>query len=316
MTSANIESSWSDEQEAIVQGPYNYLRNVPGKVFRPQLIAAFNSVLFVSDEQIEILSQVIEMLHTSSLLIDDVEDNAVLRRGYPVAHSMFGIAQTINSANYIYFVALQKSLELSQDKDVREKIVHIYTEELINLHRGQGMDLYWRETLNCPTEDEYLDMVMNKTGGLYRLAVRLLQVISDNPDIDLIPLANLFGIIYQIQDDYLNLQSSDYSNNKGYCEDLTEGKFSFPIIHAIRYDTNNKELINILKQKTDDNRLKEYAVNYMKDVSQSFSHARTVIEKYHLEALEIIKQINSQDVDTFKLNVILDKMLNYGKLNI
>lgn len=305
---------WTEEQEAIVQGPYNYLRNVPGKDFRPQLIAAFNSVLRVDEAKICHLSKVIEMLHTSSLLIDDVEDNAVLRRGYPVAHSTFGIAQTINSANYIYFVALQEALKLSDDQ---QKVTSIYTEELINLHRGQGMDLYWRETLHCPTEDEYLDMVMNKTGGLYRLAVRLLQSISET-SVDLIPLANLFGVIYQIQDDYLNLQSSVYSTNKGYCEDLTEGKFSFPVIHAIRYDPNNKELLNILKQKTEDNNLKEYAVNYMKDVSKSFAHCRSVIESYRKLSDDFITDLKTShpDVDTYQLEAILNKMLSIGFYNM
>jgi geranylgeranyl diphosphate synthase, type III len=51
-------------------------------------------------------------------------------------------------------------------------------EELINLHRGQGMDLYWRDSLTCPTEQEYIEMVNNKTGGLLRLAVKLMQACS------------------------------------------------------------------------------------------------------------------------------------------
>lgn len=151
-----------------------------------------------------------------------------------MAHSIFGTAQTINSSNYIYFLSLQKVIQLNH-----EQVTEIFTgnycwqkkkknhylkllykkkrkkkktnmlnllEELINLHRGQGLDLYWRDTLNCPTEEEYLDMVMNskfyiffffffilinsiqnanqllsfliETGGLYRLAVRLMQELS------------------------------------------------------------------------------------------------------------------------------------------
>lgn len=59
-------------------------------------------------------------------------------------------------------------------------VVQIYTDELINLHRGQGMDLFWRDTLTCPNEDDYLEMVGNKTGGLFRLAVKLMQAESDS----------------------------------------------------------------------------------------------------------------------------------------
>lgn len=107
--------------------------------------------------------------------VDDVEDSSTLRRGIPVAHNIFGTAQTINSANYVYFQALEELVKLNN-----AKVVQIYTEELINLHRGQGMDLFWRDTLTCPDEDEYLEMVGNKTGGLFRLAVKLMQAESNS----------------------------------------------------------------------------------------------------------------------------------------
>ena len=88
---------------------------------------------------------------------------------------IFGTAQTINSANYIYFTALQELLRLGNTK-----VIEIFTHELCNLHRGQGMDLFWRDTLTCPSETDYLEMVGNKTGGLFRLAVQLMQAESTN----------------------------------------------------------------------------------------------------------------------------------------
>ncbi len=111
-----------------------------------------------------------------SIRVDDVEDSSVLRRGVPVAHNIFGVAQTLNSANYMYFCALQELFKLNNPH-----AMHIYAEELCNLHRGQGMDLFWRDTLTCPTEDDYLEMVGNKTGGLFRLAVRLMEAESKAP---------------------------------------------------------------------------------------------------------------------------------------
>lgn len=97
----------------------------------------------------------------------------MLRRGVPVANSIFGTAQTINSANYVYFLALGELSKLNTPK-----MIDIYTEELINLHRGQGMDLFWRDSLTCPSEADYLEMVSNKTGGLFRLAIKLMQAAS------------------------------------------------------------------------------------------------------------------------------------------
>lgn len=92
-----------------------------------------------------------------------------------MAHSIFGIAQTINSANYAYFLAQQELCKLG-DKLAFE----VFTEELLSLHRGQGMELYWRDSLICPTEEEYLDMVSKKTGGLFRLAIKLMQIASQS----------------------------------------------------------------------------------------------------------------------------------------
>jgi geranylgeranyl diphosphate synthase type 3 len=112
-------------------------------------------------------------VHTNNPSVDDVEDSSLLRRGIPVAHSIFGTPQTINTANYVYFKALQDLLRMNNPK-----LIEIFTEELLNLHRGQGMDLYWRDSLTCPSEADYLEMVGNKTGGLFRLAIKLMQAES------------------------------------------------------------------------------------------------------------------------------------------
>lgn len=111
---------------------------------------------------------------------------------------------------------------------------------MLNLHRGQGMEIYYRDAHICPTEEQYLEIVSNKTGGLFRLAIKLMQLCSE-ADSDYIELVDLLGLYFQIRDDVINLQSKEYMETKGYCEDLTEGKYSFPIIHAIRL-ANVREL--------------------------------------------------------------------------
>ena len=91
--------------------------------------------------------------------------------------------------------------------------MQIFNEEILNLHRGQGMDLYWRETLTLPSEEEYLDMVSNKTGGLFRLGIRLMMM-NSNRDLDLLPFTNLLGMLFQIQDDYRNLACDRVSTDR------------------------------------------------------------------------------------------------------
>ncbi|KAJ5578296.1 uncharacterized protein N7459_007260 [Penicillium hispanicum] len=280
------DGTWSPKNEKILTAPYDYLQEHPGKDVRRQLIQAFDSWLQVPPESLTIITRVVAMLHTASLLIDDVEDNSVLRRGVPVAHNIFGTAQTINSANYIYFLALQEIQQLKNPA-----AIDIFVKELLNLHRGQGMDLFWRDTLTCPTEDEYLEMVGNKTGGLFRLAVKLMQAESATGK-DCVSLVNVMGLIFQICDDYLNLSNTTYTHNKGLCEDLTEGKFSFPIIHSIRSNPHSHQLISILKQKTHDDEVKRYAVQYMQSTG-SFEHTRQVVRELRDRALSLIEMIDA-----------------------
>ncbi|KAL1983846.1 hypothetical protein VTN96DRAFT_9847 [Rasamsonia emersonii] len=296
------EGMWTQDKEQILLGPYDYLLQHPGKDIRKQLITAFNAWLKVPPDSLEIITKVVAMLHTASLLIDDVEDSSVLRRGVPVAHSIFGTAQTINSANYVYFLALQEVQKLNNPV-----AIDLYVQELLNLHRGQGMDLFWRDTLTCPTEEEYLEMVGNKTGGLFRLAVKLMQAESET-DKECVPLVNLLGLIFQICDDYLNLSNTTYSENKGLCEDLTEGKFSFPIIHSIRADPSNVQLINILKQKTKDEEVKRYALSYMERTG-SFEYTRKVVAELRERALDLIDEIDGGQGEGDLVRAILEKMV-------
>lgn len=294
-----LSSTWTEAKEKIVLGPYDYLLAYPGKDIRKQLISAFNHWLKVPEDILTTTSNVVAMLHTASLLVDDVEDNSNLRRGVPVAHNIFGVAQTINSANYVYFRALQELVKLDNPK-----CLVIYTDELLNLHRGQGMDLYWRENIACPTEADYLEMVRNKTGGLFRLAVKLMQIPSES-SVDYIDLVDCIGMIFQIRDDYVNLQSLNYQENKGYCEDLTEGKFSFPIIHSIMKDTTNKQLFNILKQRTEQPEVKKYAVKYMENNTDSFSYTRNALDLLQEKAREMVADFGGNPL----LIKILDKLV-------
>jgi geranylgeranyl diphosphate synthase type 3 len=71
-----------------------------------------------------------------------------------------------------------------------------------------------------------------------------LSTILDAKISDYVPLVNLIGVLFQIRDDYQNLQDTQYTNNKGLCEDITEGKFSFPIIHGVLSRPDDRELIS------------------------------------------------------------------------
>ena len=105
----------------------------------------------------------------------------------------------------------------------------------------------------------------------------------------------------------MNLSSSEYTDNKGLCEDLTEGKFSFPIIHSIRSNPQNRQLINILKQKTSDEGVKKYAVKYMESTG-SFEYCRVVLRDLKEKALMMVEEIDEGTVEGFGVRMFLDKM--------
>ncbi|KAM5430474.1 geranylgeranyl pyrophosphate synthetase [Microsporum canis] len=284
------QNRWTEHKEQTIRGPYDYITSKPGKEFRTQLLSAFNVWLKVSPDSLQCISGVIRMLHNASLLVDDIQDNSRLRRGRPVAHSVFGVAQTINSANFVYFLALAELQKLPHSKEAME----IFTAEMLSLHRGQGMDLFWRDTLSCPSEDDYLEMVSNKTGGLFRLAIKLMQAECETK-VDCMPLVNLLGLIFQITDDYRNLASLDYTRKKGFCEDLTEGKFSFPVVHSIHAQPGNGELLHILAQKPGEfeYEIKQHAVGYMENTG-SFAYTRRAVEVLLAKARAAARELDAQ----------------------
>ncbi|KAJ3556249.1 hypothetical protein NM688_g2133 [Phlebia brevispora] len=269
------DSTWSDNNERTLLEPYYHVTSVPGKDIRGQMIEAFNLWLQVPDAPLKVISKIVKMLHNASLLVDDIEDGSQLRRGIPVAHKIYGVPQTINSANYAYFLAFRELASLSelpveQDpsantdaQDVsrifsKADVYRVVTDEMLALHRGQGLDLFWRDALQCPSQDEYIEMVNNKTGGLFRLAVKLMMIYSTaNSDIDYIPL---------------------YSDNKGFAEDLTEGKFSFPIVHGIQAEPSGRQLLNVLQKRPATPTLKIFAINYLEERTKSFDYTRSVLQ--------------------------------------
>jgi geranylgeranyl diphosphate synthase, type III len=119
-----------------------------------------------------------------------------------------------------------------------------------------------------------------------------------------VPLVSLIGILFQIRDDYQNLQDVEYTNNKGLCEDITEGKFSFPIIHAILSRPDDRQLLNVLKQRTTSEDIKLYCIHYMRDETHSFAYTRAVLRELDFGARREIERLGGNN----GLVAILDRL--------
>ncbi|GAV48756.1 hypothetical protein ZYGR_0N01610 [Zygosaccharomyces rouxii] len=276
---------WDDRDETAIVEPYDYIVSKPGKSFRSKLINVFNEIYQIPIEKTNQISTLVAILHNASLLIDDIEDSSATRRGIPTSHTLFGVPLTINAANYMYFKAMEILQTISgDDKILLHDLMVIFNQEMINLHRGQGLDIYWRDNLLqfIPDEATYYNMVMNKTGGLFRLTVRIMELLTDvELPHSLVPLSNLLGIIYQIRDDHQNLSNEQMIANKGLAEDISEGKLSFPIIHGLKYGQSQNETIlqDVLRLRTDDVELKKRALDYLNNESHSLEYTWEKLEE-------------------------------------
>ncbi|KAE9410226.1 terpenoid synthase [Gymnopus androsaceus JB14] len=294
-------SRWTPENEAAILAPYTYLTSGPGKETLRHMANALNDWLKVESVQLELIIKIAQALQNDSLLFDDIEDGSKLRRGKPVANSVYGVPQTVNAASYVVIQVYKDAMDLQGLMEGTPKKSE--NKELMNAHRGQGMDILWRDHIQCPTEDDYIDMIKNKTASLFRILIKLMMACStERTDANYISLIDLIGVMYQIRDDYSNLRDSSYSDTKGFAEDLTEGKFSFPLVHAIRADESNTELLDIIKQRPKSPTLKKRALSYMENQTKSF--------EYTLEVLHALQARIDEEMQALGGNPKLEKMLD------
>lgn len=137
------------------------------------------------------------------------------------------------------------------------------------------------------------------------LAIRLMLLFSDNKK-DFTKLTALLGLYFQIRDDYCNLSLKEYSENKSFCEDLTEGKFSFPIIHAIQSQDTDKQVLHILRQRTRDVEVKKYCVSLLEKLG-SFKYTRETLEALDNEARNEVELLGPNPI----MMGLLDELLSW-----
>jgi geranylgeranyl diphosphate synthase type 3 len=292
---------------------FRYIQAIPGKDVRGKLIDCFQLWFHAPDDKVQVVKSIISDLHNASLLVDDIEDRSVLRRGVPVAHSVFGVPVVINTANYMYFRALEQCHALQCPESM-----NVFVSELLNLHRGQGRDIQWREDQKCPTQEQYMQMILDKTGGLFRLAVGMLQPLATSQEAvtaDYVPLINDLSIYFQIRDDLLNLVDPDTFHLKSFAEDLTEGKFSYPVVHNLQMteqrmnETKQRDtrILSILMQRTNDVEVKRYAIEIMRQEG-SLLHTREMCREYLMRSLAEIEKLGGNP-GLLKLIGMLDQKL-------
>jgi geranylgeranyl pyrophosphate synthase len=281
----------------VVKAPFEYCASLPSKNVRSALVDAFSIWLPTPLSTVEEIKSIGHLLHNASLLLDDVQDGSGLRRGKPAAHAVFGMPETINSANFAILEAMEKVSGLQAPSFA------MFSGQMRKLYIGQGQDLNWTRQKSCPTESEYLEMVDGKTGGLFHLLVGLLRCNSSakieglaNDQIK--DLVTKLGRYFQIRDDYKNLVSSVYGSQKGFCEDFDEGKYSYPLVCALNQTEQDVSILrSILANSTKDgslaNELKQLALDQLTSF-RSLERTEETLRQLHSELLAQIDQIEAQ----------------------
>ncbi|KAI1195542.1 putative geranylgeranyl diphosphate synthase [Nemania serpens] len=292
--------------QQVVQAPYDYLSSLPSKNIREKTIDALNIWYNVPDAKLHRIKEITKLLHNASLMLDDLEDGSELRRSKPATHTIFGIGQTVNAANYQILRALEEVQSLGDAESLL-----VFTEELKSLYVGQGLDLHWTSNMICPSVEQYLKMVQEKTGGLFRLFIRLMAVHSTSAtDIDLTEFSNDLGQWFQIRDDYQNLISPEYAEQKGFAEDLDEGKFSLPLIHLMRALPRDQRLRNLLTQRRVRNgstMAHKRAILDMMREHGSFAFTAEVIGALHKQVEARVRRLEAETgVDNLKLRHMIN----------
>ena len=224
-----------------------------GKRWRPVLMLSACKAVGGKESDALTFAPLPELVHEGTIIVDDIEDGAEVRRGKRAMHLLTGIDTAINNGNALYFLPLmllyRNSRKLSDKK--RLKIFELYGEEMLRLSLGQAMDIHWHKGKGRVKERDYLQMCAYKTGVLARLSAKMGGILGNGTgrQIDALgKFAESLGVGFQIQDDILNIAPASGKWGKRVGEDICEGKRTLLVLHALRHLSRKdaKTLLGIL----------------------------------------------------------------------
>ncbi|CAG8998929.1 MAG: Octaprenyl diphosphate synthase [Candidatus Celerinatantimonas neptuna] len=224
-----------------------YIVNSGGKRMRPLLaVLASRALGYQGSDHIK-MAAIIEFIHTSTLLHDDVVDESQLRRGQDTANERFGNAASVLVGDFLYTRAFQLMTELNS-----LKIMNILAEATNVIAEGEVQQL-----INCNDPDiseaDYFNVIYCKTAKLFEAATRLAAVLSQQNDVMEKALADYgkyLGTAFQIMDDILDYDADRAQTGKNLGDDLAEGKPTLPLLYAMNHGTDvQRSLIRTVIQE-------------------------------------------------------------------
>ncbi len=274
-----------------------HLTKAGGKKMRPALVILSCEAVGGRKEDAFKTASAVELIHTFSLIHDDIMDKDDMRRGKPSVHAIWGEPMAILAGDTIFSKAFGSMLETNTENVQPQRIMRAMSSAVdacIKLCEGQALDIGFEGKLDV-NEDEYLNMIYKKTAALISAATKAGALIGGGTDEQIDALAEygrLIGMAFQIQDDYLDVVSDAAEIGKPVGSDIVKGKMTLMVVHTLSKasDEDKERLIYILNQNDE---------NLVDD-------AIALFEKY--DAVEYTRNIALEDVKTAKelLNVLDD----------
>ncbi len=215
-----------------------YLREAGGKRIRPSLLLLAARSLDYNGRGATRLGAVVEMVHTATLVHDDIIDEADTRRGRPSANTTWGNSKCVLAGDWLYMQAFRIALE-ERNLRVLDLLIGL-TQQMV-----EGELLQIEKQGRMVNESEYYDLIYRKTACLFNVSMRLgatLAGASEEVEEQLGEFGRSLGIAFQIVDDVLDLTASEEVLGKPVASDLREGKATLAIVHAYERATPAERL--------------------------------------------------------------------------
>lgn len=292
--------------------PVEYTLESGGKNTRELIIKYIQNLLKNDNNPVtDRIIKDINLLHNSSLVIDDIQDGSLKRRGKECAHIKYGVPISIN-AGYLQCFSLLNDINQNYPKYIHAQVKDIYHKYFVLMHIGQGLDIEWTTRKTIPTLDEYNIMMDNKTGSGFLCPIELC-IASTSVDTSthiknlFLELGKYIGRFFQIRDDYINLTCPKYWRLKTFCEDFDEKKVSyiFTLLKTIDPNDISYEYLDSKPILSKQDKIMLYKNLYDKKILHK---TYIILQQYQAKIIEIEIKITLSDGTSSFLAALFKKL--------
>ena len=283
-----------DSNVDLINQMSHYIINSGGKRIRPLLLLLCAKATDYDGDYHYSMAVVIELIHTATLLHDDVVDQSITRRGQETANELWGNAPSVLVGDFLY----SRAFEIMVEPNSME-IMKILSKATNQISEGEVLQLLNIKNANV-TQKEYYRVIERKTACLFKAACQIAGILS-NSNQKVIEAMGKFGMhlgnAFQIIDDTLDYESDSNIIGKEVGDDLSEGKVTLPMIYALEKTTkSDKKILTDAIQNADASNINQ-VVEILMNVN-AFQYSRDIANKESNMALESIDILPSSKYKT------------------